>query len=122
MQGREREIERECVKERESECVLCVCRYISHITWRYTDTRSGCVEPADCDFLKDHPRRSFKVEISFKENPFIRDEKVWVECSYKGGGGGGGGGQVSVKSSGIAWKPDKCFTVRKRDLPSGLPD
>jgi hypothetical protein len=49
--------------------------------------------PQDCDFLKEHPRRSFKLELFFKENPFFTDEKVWVEMTYRGE-------HVSANSSG----------------------
>jgi hypothetical protein len=36
---------------------------------------------------------------------------LWVEVSHKGE-------QLTARSSGIKWKPQKSFTVRKRDTPT----
>lgn len=48
---------------------------------------------------------------SGRENPFFEDEQLWVEVAHKGE-------QLTARSSGVKWRPEKSFTVRKRDTPT----
>ena len=90
---------------------VCVCVCVQDIRWSYQDKRAGLSEPEDCDCFKEHPGRAFRLVLCFRDNPFFTNTELWVQCTNAGG-------QVTAKSSGVDWKPNKRFTVRKRDLPA----
>lgn len=86
-------------------------KYVTEVSWHYTESRQGMSEPEDCDFLKAPPQRGFRIEMSFDKCPFFSNEKLWVEFSWKSG-------SVKSKSSGVSWNDGKCITARQRDIGS----
>jgi hypothetical protein len=42
-------------------------KHLTDMHWTYVDKRAGQAEPQDCDFLKENTRRSFRLEMRFRQ-------------------------------------------------------